>query len=67
MQRYIHRKIMGQNTLWRLGIFFLVLGCTASSDTKPLPAAQRQYFKADWAQHKLWDDGLAEVATYQAQ
>ncbi|MDQ4141379.1 MAG: hypothetical protein M3142_12770 [Bacteroidota bacterium] len=26
-----------------------------------------QYFNEKWAQEKLWDDGLAEVATYEAQ
>ncbi|KAA9339592.1 hypothetical protein F0P96_02985 [Hymenobacter busanensis] len=37
-----------------------------TASTQPAPAYAAR-FDANWAQHKLWDDGLAEVATYEAE
>ena len=53
--------------LWLIGILVGVTGCTGQSQNKPLSEAEKKYFNQAWAQNKLWDDGLAEVATYEAQ
>jgi hypothetical protein len=51
----------------------LLSACSpATPPEKPGPPASalggiQRYFNADWARHKLWDDGLAEVATYAAE
>jgi hypothetical protein len=53
--------------LWLIGILAGVAGCTGQSQNKPLSEEEKKYFNQAWAQNKLWDDGLAEVATYEAQ
>ncbi len=52
-----------------LSVCFLLFGLLACSNRTGTSAAvsYAQYFNANWAQHKLWDDGLAEVAEYEAQ
>ncbi|MDQ3291964.1 MAG: hypothetical protein M3Q05_11815, partial [Bacteroidota bacterium] len=47
----------------------LIFGLVACSNQPGIAGAgdYAQYFDANWAQQKFWDDGLAEVATYQAQ
>ncbi|QNF35362.1 hypothetical protein HUW51_22560 [Adhaeribacter swui] len=50
-----------------LGAIMLgVLACSNGTDRYGNPD-YAQYFKKNWAQDKLWDDGLAEVAIYDAQ
>ncbi|MBJ6119062.1 hypothetical protein JAO76_12715 [Pontibacter sp. BT310] len=62
--------------LFKLLVFsFMLLGLAACS--KPDTTAQeaeneeyvtiKPYFNTDWAMDKLWDDGLAEVAVYDAE
>ncbi|RDC62803.1 hypothetical protein [Adhaeribacter pallidiroseus] len=53
--------------LLALGVFTGgVLSCSNPSDTFG-QADYGQNFKSAWAQDKFWDDGLAEVAIYEAQ
>lgn len=52
-----------------LSVLLFVAGLVACTN-RSSPAGQAdyaRYFKLDWAQDKLWDDGLAEVAVYAAQ
>ncbi|MDB5233705.1 MAG: hypothetical protein JWR44_698 [Hymenobacter sp.] len=60
--------------LWMLGIS--IAGCEApvkESEAGRAPVSARAlqkvlpYFDQGWAMNKLWEDGLAEVATYQAE
>ncbi|OAQ39871.1 hypothetical protein A5893_09895 [Pedobacter psychrophilus] len=51
-----------------LVISILLVACTDQSSSKQeKPSALSQNFNKDWANNKLWYDGLAEVATYDAQ
>ncbi|QMU28822.1 hypothetical protein [Adhaeribacter radiodurans] len=43
-----------------------ILACSSRNGVAG-PGNYTQYFNVNWAQQKFWDDGLAEVATYQAQ
>lgn len=60
-----------------IGTMLLLVGCS-SGPTDPgeqrgesVPALRRQHFDAyfdnDWAMRPLWEDGLAEIARYDAQ
>ncbi|GEO05008.1 hypothetical protein AAE02nite_26720 [Adhaeribacter aerolatus] len=51
-------------------IWLLLLGlgsCTSRAEQNKLSAEQQTCFNPEWAQNKHWDDGLAEVAIYQAE
>ncbi|MBK0383877.1 hypothetical protein I5M32_12990 [Pedobacter sp. SD-b] len=51
-------------------IVLLFMSCSNKSDNgnkKEDLSALSQYFNAQWANNKLWYDGLAEVAVYDAQ
>ncbi|MGV3586629.1 MAG: hypothetical protein ACO1OF_06490 [Adhaeribacter sp.] len=48
-------------TLWSLS------SCVGRLEPTQLSEEQQAYFNPDWAQNKFWDDGLAEVAIYQAE
>ncbi|OGX87646.1 hypothetical protein BEN47_00295 [Hymenobacter lapidarius] len=59
-----------------LGLSLWLAGCDARSEQKPerhTPAADRAlqsvlpHFNQQWGLQKLWEDGLAEVATYEAE
>ncbi|WP_286130524.1 hypothetical protein [Solirubrum puertoriconensis] len=52
----------------------LLGACSADAPQEQKPQAPasslgnlHKHFNLNWAQHKLWDDGLAEVATYSAE
>jgi hypothetical protein len=67
MKRYTSAKKIG---LFLIGITWVNLGlfgCANQADKQLLSEEQQANFNAAWAQDKFWDDGLAEVATYQAQ
>ena len=51
-------------------IAFLFVGCgntPEKSNVSKEPSPLAKYFNAEWANNPHWYDGLAEVATYQAQ
>ena len=51
-------------------ILLLLAACSTPERTEPETEgyeAIKPHFKTDWAMHKLWDDGLAEVAVYDAE
>ena len=57
-------------SLWLFSFLLLFgnLGCSSQSgpgSSQP-PAHLRSYFNSQWAMDQLWDDGLAEVAVYEA-
>ncbi|MDO7847712.1 hypothetical protein Q5H92_15185 [Hymenobacter sp. M29] len=65
-----------RTTLLLLAVSASLLGCDAPSKEKepgrtPASAQALQavlpYFEQGWAMNKLWEDGLAEVATYDAE
>jgi hypothetical protein len=67
MKRYTSAKKIG---LFLIGITWVNLGlfgCANQADKQLLSEEQQANFNAAWAQDKFWDDGLAEIATYQAQ
>jgi hypothetical protein len=67
MKRYTSAKKIG---LFLIGITWVnlgLIGCANQADKQLLSEEQQANFNAAWAQDKFWDDGLAEVATYQAQ
>ncbi|MER2997713.1 hypothetical protein [Pontibacter populi] len=53
-------------------MLFMLAACSTPDATdqkadKDSYATIKPYFKTDWAMNKLWDDGLAEVAIYDAE
>ena len=53
--------------------FMFLFSCSTNTSTADKDGPPENYaeisghFKADWAMNKLWDDGLAEVAVYDAE
>lgn len=59
-------KYFMHGVLGLLAVIGMVIGCSSRPDAKT-PGPFTQYFNSGWAENKLWDDGLAEVATYAAE
>ena len=53
------------------GLYLLMLvsigGCANQIEKEARATGIATFFNSDWATNKLWDDGLAEVATYTAE
>jgi len=60
-------KYILQITLALSAVIALVVGCASQPDDKTDQAILTNNFNSRWAENKLWDDGLAEVATYAAE
>ena len=58
---------------YSLGFMLFMLAACSTPDATEQKAERdsyatiKPYFKTDWAMNKLWDDGLAEVAIYDAE
>lgn len=50
---------------WLFGLITIFVSCQAQQREQPIAAANPN-FDNTWAKDKLWDDGLAEVAIYDA-
>ena len=65
--KYLCFNLFNPNTLWLVLLIIVSAGCVGQTEQKIISKEQQTYFNPDWAQNKLWDDGLAEVAIYQAE
>lgn len=59
-------KYLINGTLGLLAAIGIVIGCASQPDAT-IADNLAQNFNLRWAENKLWDDGLAEVATYAAE
>ena len=50
-----------------LSVFLLLFGLVACSNHRGPSSGYANNFNLNWAQNSLWDDGLAEVAIYDAE
>jgi hypothetical protein len=60
-------KIFLPQLLFGLGVLLATLAGCASQGQEKIPEELESFFNPNWATHQLWDDGLAEVATYTAE
>jgi hypothetical protein len=60
-------KIYLPGLFWLYLVLFGLGSCTSRMGQNDLSKEQQANFNPEWAQNKHWDDGLAEVAIYQAE